>query len=67
MGLEETQLSDTDINMFAKTLRFLAKKNIGIDIKPSSKYPTNTYSPFVRANEYFKQLFEYRMASDYYD
>jgi hypothetical protein len=65
---DDDNINDEGVNQFALTIRFLVrKKSLGSDVKLIGVNPESTYSPYVRAFEYFRQLFEGRISYESYD
>ncbi len=65
---DEDNIDDEGVNQFALAIRFLVrKKSLGSDVKLIGVNPESTFSPYVRAFEYFRQLFEGKISYESYD
>ena len=69
MSIDQTNNIDNDgVNIFVQGLRYLVRrKALGNDVKMIGINPAHTYSPYIRAYEYFKILYEGRISYEAYE
>ena len=69
LSIDQTNNIDNDgVNSFVQGLRYLVRrKALGNDVKFIGINPAHTYSPYIRAYEYFKYLYEGKIGHDAYE